>query len=247
MNMWKKFMLSIIVLCACGMMSGCTQVIDLTEDETRLVAEYAADLLLSYDRGYTDRLKEGEEEISEEASTQEDAQTETTTEAVTEEEASTQEGEAQEAEATTVQQGTSQDIAEIAGVQGASITYKDYQVVDQYPAGNDTNEAVQVDAPEDSKLLVVRFSVKALSDQPVDVSLIDQMIDYKLLCNDTLAARPMLTILTNDLSTLETTAAPGKDSEAVLIFQISNDMVEQLNTIQLHVTFNQEENVITIL
>ena len=247
MNMWKKFMLSIIVLCVCGMMSGCTQVIDLTEDETRLVAELAADLLLSYDRGYTDRLKEGEEEISEEASTQEDAQTEAITEAVTEEDASTQEVSKQEAEATTVQQGTSQDIAEIAGVQGASITYKDYQVVDQYPAGNDTNEAVQVDAPEGSKLLVVRFSVKALSDQPVDVSLIDQMIDYKLLCNDTLAAKPMLTILTNDLSTLETTAAPGKDSEAVLIFQISNDMVEQLNTIQLHVTFNQEENVITIL
>ncbi len=245
MNMWKKLVLSVIVLCTCIVTSGCTQVIDLTEDETRLVAEYAADLLLSYDRGYTDRLKEGEEEHLEEASTQEDAQSETTTEVVTEEEA-TQGSESQTTEVTTVQ-GTSQDIAEIAGVQGTSITYKDYEIVDQYPTGDNANEAVQVDAPEGSRLLVVHFVVKAVSDQPVDVSLMDQSIDYKLLCNDTLAAKPMLTILTNDLATLETTATPGQDSDAVLIFQISKDMVDQLNTMQLHVTFNSEENVITIL
>ena len=246
MNMWKKLVLSVIVLCTCIVTSGCTQVIDLTEDETRLVAEYAADLLFSYDRGYNDRLKEGEEEHLEEASTQEDAQSETTTEVVTEEEESTQGSESQTTEVTTVQ-GTSQDIAEIAGVQGTSITYKDYEIVDQYPTGDNANEAVQVDAPEGSRLLVVHFVVKAVSDQPVDVSLMDQPIDYKLLCNDTLAAKPMLTILTNDLTTLETTATPGQDSDAVLIFQISKDMVDQLNTMQLHVTFNSEENVITIL
>lgn len=246
MNMWKKLVLSVIVLCTCIVTSGCTQVIDLTEDETRLVAEYAADLLLSYDRGYNDRLKEGEEEHLEEASTQEDAQSETTTEVVTEEEESTQGSESQTTEVTIVQ-GTSQDIAEIAGVQGTSITYKDYEIVDQYPTGDNANEAVQVDAPEGSRLLVVHFVVKAVSDQPVDVSLMDQPIDYKLLCNDTLAAKPMLTILTNDLTTLETTATPGQDSDAVLIFQISKDMVDQLNTMQLHVTFNSEENVITIL
>ena len=246
MNMWKKLVLSVTVLCTCIVTSGCTQVIDLTEDETRLVAEYAADLLLSYDRGYNDRLKEGEEEHLEEASTQEDAQSETTTEVVTEEEESTQGSESQTTEVTIVQ-GTSQDIAEIAGVQGTSITYKDYEIVDQYPTGDNANEAVQVDAPEGSRLLVVHFVVKAVSDQPVDVSLMDQPIDYKLLCNDTLAAKPMLTILTNDLTTLETTATPGQDSDAVLIFQISKDMVDQLNTMQLHVTFNSEENVITIL
>ncbi len=246
MNMWKKLVLSVIVLCTCIVTSGCTQVIDLTEDETRLVAEYAADLLLSYDRGYTDRLKEGEEEHLEEASTQEDAQSETTTEVVTEEEEATQGNESQTTEVTTVQ-GASQDIAEIAGVQGTSITYKNYEIVDQYPTGDNVNEAVQVDAPEGSRLLVVHFVVKAVSDQPVDVSLMDQSIDYKLLCNDTLAAKPMLTILTNDLATLETTATPGQDSDAVLIFQISKDMVDQLNTMQLHVTFNSEENVITIL
>ena len=246
MNMWKKLVLSVIVLCTCIVTSGCTQVIDLTEDETRLVAEYAADLLLSYDRGYTDRLNEGEEEHLEEASTQEDAQSETTTEVVTEEEEATQGSESKTTEVTTVQ-GTSQDIAEIAGVQGTSITYKDYEIVDQYPTGDNVNDAVQVDAPEGSRLLVVHFVVKAVSDQPVDVSLMDQSIDYKLLCNDTLAAKPMLTILTNDLATLETTATPGQDSDAVLIFQISKDMVDQLNTMQLHVTFNSEENVITIL
>lgn len=243
MNMWKKLVLSVIVLSTCIMTSGCTQVIDLTEDETRLVAEYAADLLLSYDRGYTDRLKEGEEERSEEdASSEENSQTEVTTE-----EATVQENTTEDSQEEVVQQGTSQDIAEIAGVQGTSITYKDYEIVDQYPTGDNANEAVQVNAPEGSQLLVVHFVVKAVSDQPVDVSLMDQSIDYKLLCNDTLAAKPMLTILTNDLATLETTTTPGQDSDAVLIFQISKDMVDQLNTMQLHVTFNSEENVITIL
>ena len=33
-------------------LSGCGQVIDLTDEENHLIAEYAAELLLKYDRNY---------------------------------------------------------------------------------------------------------------------------------------------------------------------------------------------------
>ena len=63
--MFKKVlwlgMLAVFCIGSCG----CTQVIDLTDDETKLIAEYAADLLLSHDRGYEDRLQQGETEMEE--------------------------------------------------------------------------------------------------------------------------------------------------------------------------------------
>ncbi len=248
MIMWKKFLLIITLICISGMLSGCTQVIDLTEDQTRLVAEYAADLLLSYDRGYTDRLKEGEEELEEQNGPSEQIED---TEATTEEETTTQESEQISDDSDTQEtltQGNMTDIAQIASVQDVSIQFRDYEITSQYPTAEDGNGAVQVDAQEGSQLLVLRFDVTALTDQQTSVSLVDQDIDYKLICNGDIAAKPMLTILTNDLSTLETTVVPGQDNDAaVLVFQISDTMKEQLQTMELHVTYNNIENVITIL
>ena len=62
-----------------------------------------------------------------------------------------------------------------------------------------------------------------------------------------MAANPMLTILTNDLTTLETTTSPGQETEAVLVFQVSDTVAQQLDTMELRVTYNNVRNIITIL
>lgn len=63
-------------------LSGCGQVIDLTDEENHLIAEYAAELLLKYDRNYD--TKYDPEEATTEATPTEATTQETTTEAVTE-------------------------------------------------------------------------------------------------------------------------------------------------------------------
>ena len=57
----------------------------------------------------------------------------------------------------------------------------------------------------------------------------------------------MLTILMNDLGTLDTSVNPGESQEAVLVFQISEDMKEQLQSVRLYVNYNDVDNAIDIL
>ena len=242
-HMFKKVlwlgMLAVLCIGTCG----CTQVIDLTDDETKLIAEYAADLLLSHDRGYDDRLQEGETELEESTDTEEQTTTEITSEASTETE--------QPADGTVdepaVTEGSLDDIAQIAGIEGVSIRYQDYEIVKQYPTSEDGENAVQLDAPDGYELLVLRFDVAATQEPQASVSLMEQDINYELVCNGSLAAKPMLTILTNDLTTLETNVSPGQGTQAVLVFQIAESEAGQLDSMELRVTYNNVRNVITIL
>ena len=96
-------------------------------------------------------------------------------------------------------------------------------------------------------MLVVRFDISCTAQKAVTFSLMDKELDYRLVCNETKAAKPMLTILMNDLGTLETTVNLDENQEAVLIFQISNDMKDKLEKIDLHVGYENIDNVITIL
>lgn len=237
-RMFKKVLWLSMLAVFCIGSCGCTQVIDLTDDETKLIAEYAADLLLSHDRGYEDRLQEGETEIEESTETEESASTEMTTETTTQSTGVSDE----ESEVT---EGTLDDIAQIVGATGASIRYQDYEVVKQYPTSDEGENAVQLDAPDGYQLLVLRFTVSATQEQQAEISLMDQNVDYELVCNGSLAAKPMLTILTNDLATLETTVSPGQETQAVLVFQIAD--TQQLDSMELRVTYNNVQNVITIL
>lgn len=243
--MFKKVLWISILTVFCIGLSGCTQVTDLSEDETKLIAEYAADLLLSHDRGYDDRLQEGETELEESMDTEKTSDTTVTTE--TSETENTDTTTQAEENQSAVTEGSMDDIAQIAGVSGVSIRYRDYEVVKQYPASGDGENIVQIDAPDTYELLVLHFTIDATQDQPAEVSLIDDNMEYELVCNGSLAANPMLTILTNDLATLETTVSPGQETEAVLVFQISDTVAQQLDTMELRVTYNNVRNVITIL
>lgn len=241
--MYKRVLWISILTVFCIGLSGCTQVTDLSEDETKLIAEYAADLLLSHDRGYDDRLQDGETELEENTDSEEVTEAEETTERTEKTEEATENVSGQ-AETT---EGTMQDIAQIAGITGASIQYREYEVVKQYPASGEAENVVQIDAPQGYELLVLHFGVNTTQEQQVNVSFMDTNVEYELACNGSLAAKPMLTILTNDLTTLETTVSPGQESEAVLVFQISDEVAQQLDSMELRVTYNNVRNVITIL
>lgn len=217
---------------------------DLTDEETKLIAEYAADLLLKYDLNYVDRIDEGDKAV----------QTMTTDETTTEQkdspEATTEEPEDKNVNDSTIAKeqpvGSESDIAKIAGVKDVSIKLKDYQIVEQYPA-TDEEEFIHIEASAGYQLLVIRFKVQNTAEDVVNISLMDKQLDYHIVCNGANAAKPMLTILMNDLGTLETAVQPGEEQEAVLIFQISDDMKEQLESVELYIHYNDMDNVIEIL
>lgn len=232
--------LTLIILCG-TLLSGCNAVVDLTDEETTLIAEYAADLLLKYDVNYTDRIDEGEKAILEVADEELDTEKLTPdTQAVLE---STPITEYEDTEDEVVEQ----DIAKIAGITGVSITYKDYLLTSKYPAEDEESESVYLEASDGYQLLVLRFRVKNTTQEPVDISMLDREVNYSIVCNESKMAKPMLTILLEDLETLETTVSPEQKQEAVLIFQIADDMEENLASIELKVTYDGTDNVIEVL
>ena len=253
--MFKKRLMFCMLLSSTLFLVGCNSVKDLTDEETRLIAEYAGDLLLKYDLNYTDRVDEGNkaadamaeastEELSAEVATEEqEATEENTTEMGKDVSGRIEQDTSEDSEATV---GTLQDIAQIAGVDGVSITYSNYIITSQYPEGDGESDFINLEASEGYELLVVRFNVTNVSEDIVNVSLMDKGLDYRIVCNGSKAANPMLTILMNDLGTLDTSVNPGETQEAVLIFQISEDMKNQLESIKLYVNYNDLDNIIDI-
>lgn len=242
--MMKKW-LSLLMLSTCVfLLAGCNDVKDLTDDETKLIAEYAAGLLLEYDANYVDRIEEGDkaaQEMTEEASTEQDDTQEVTAEEQSEED--TEDNTSAEERIV----GSEGDIAKIAGIAGVSVSLKDYQIVDRYPETKEEDTVVDVEAADGYKLLVIRFKVQNTTEDVVNVSLIDKQLEYHIVCNGVDTAEPMLTILMNDLGTLETSIQPGEEQEAVLLFQISDNMKEQLESIDLYINFNNTDNMLEIL
>lgn len=243
--MMKKKWLSLLMLSTCVfLLAGCNDVKDLTDDETKLIAEYAAGLLLEYDANYVDRIEEGDkaaQEMTEEASTEQDDTQEVTAEEQSEED--TEDNTSAEERIV----GSEGDIAKIAGIAGVSVSLKDYQIVDRYPETKEEDTVVDVEAADGYKLLVIRFKVQNTTEDVVNVSLIDKQLEYHIVCNGVDTAEPMLTILMNDLGTLETSIQPGEEQEAVLLFQISDNMKEQLESIDLYINFNNTDNMLEIL
>ncbi|MDD6072626.1 MAG: DUF4352 domain-containing protein [Clostridiales bacterium] len=244
------------VICAlcCLVLTGCNDVIDLTDEQSTLIAEYAAQLLLKYDLNYEDRIEEGErdaEELEEETSemmlTSEEGEQPVTTEILTtQENTETVSDIADEEMKEEHAVGTEEDIAKILGISNVSITYKDYIVTEQYPVTDDDGDFMHLEASDGYQLLVVRFNVVNTTEDMAEISLMDSSINYRLVCNGSKAANPMLTILMNDLGTLETSVKPGENQEAVLVFQISDDMKDMLDTIELKINYNDTDNVINV-
>lgn len=253
--MFKKKLMFCMLGLSTFFLVGCNSVTKLTDEETRLIAEYAGDLLLKHDLNYVDRVDEGNkdaeamaekstEELSTEAVTEQETTEEITTETGKDISGRIEQDTSEDSEATV---GTEHDIAKIAGVDGVSITYSNYIITDRYPEEDGDSDFIDLEASEGYQLLVIRFNVSNTTQDVINVSLIDKGPDYRIVCNDSKAANPMLTILMNDLGTLETSIEPEESQEAVLIFQISEDMKNQLESIKLYVNYNDLDNVIDIL
>ncbi len=236
-------------------LTGCGT--DLTEQETRIIGEYAADLLLKYDVNYQERLSED---------TQEDVATETTeaTEATTEAATDTQDVPDTETEqnADTTENtesssseddsvvptvsGNTSNIAAIVGLEGISVQYNRCMFLDRYPSLDQDGAFIYLEAEPGYKLVVLKFDIINNTNEDKMVDLLDSGLDYQLVLNETKAAKPMLTILTDDLGTYKAVVPADTEQSAVLVFQMSDGLVDNIQSLNLRVMYQSQENTIQI-
>lgn len=256
--MIKKVVSLILFLGCSSILIGCTKVQDLSDEETELIAQYAADMLLKYDLNYENRMEKGNQEASEqieeestekvttESTTKKSTTEESKTEVTTEEKKTDKENDEEEKE-TEKPIGNEKDIAKFVGIDNVSILYDSYAIMKEYPTRDKEGAVINITASEGYELLILKFKVANLTDEPVQVSMLDKKIKYDIICNQDKAAKPMLTILLDDLETLDIAVNPDREEEAVLIFQISNDIKNKLQSINLKIQYEDKENMINIL
>lgn len=236
-------------------LTGCGT--DLTEQETRIIGEYAADLLLKYDVNYQERLSED---------TQEDVATETTeaTEATTEAATDTQDvpdteteqnaGTTENTESSSSEDdsvvptvsGNTSNIAAIVGLEGISVQYNRCMFLDRYPSLDQDGAFIYLEAEPGYKLVVLKFDIINNTNEDKMVDLLDSGLDYRLVLNETKAAKPMLTILTDDLGTYKAVVPADTEQSAVLVFQMSDGLVDNIQSLNLRVMYQSQENTIQI-
>lgn len=251
------------VLMICSM--GCAKTIELTDEEQYLVAEYAAELLLKYDRNIDtkyysdDKITTTEEFVTEEVVTEELETTEEVTEAVTEttEEVGTTESDNTEASTTQAEtdnvdlSGTSADkdfdIAAFAGVDTVSVKYSYYMIAEEYPSMDHDGVAITIEAPGGYKLLVLKFNMENKTGEDQYVDLYSKDLEYSIIINDSKSAKQMLTILIDDLYTYQGTIQGNMFEEVVLLFQVSDSVAEEIENDSLKLRVTDANNNSTII
>lgn len=245
----KKLWCLLAILVLSVTLTGCG--VELSDEENRVIAEYAADLLLKYDRDYTSSLVE--EEVPATEQTTQAPSTDSTTEGTTEEPSTQppQESSSTESPASEDTTGSSDaageiDIGKIVGLKGISITYNQCMFLDRYPSVDQDGAFIYLEADPGYQLVVIKFDIANITAQDIAVDLLNTDINYKLVYNQTKAASPMLTILMDDLGTYESVVPAGNEQSAVLVFQISKDLISQIQSLDIRVTYKNEESVIHI-
>ena len=255
----------LLVLCSMVVLSlfavGCTKTIELTEEENHLIAEYAAELLLKYDRNidlkyYYDEVTTEEPTteapVTEEPSTEEVTTEESTTEAATEE-PTTEEvpTDSDATETITVEKidevvDSDFNIASMSSIENLAITYSYYMILDRYPSYDQEGMYIEIEAPAGYKLLVLKFNVENTTNQAQYVDLYSEDLNYNIIINNNRSAKQMLTILIDDLYTYQANMEGSMLEETVLLFQISDSIAESIEDLKLKVISGNEEKIIQL-
>lgn len=260
-KIWKRRLLAGLIACGIFVTTGCGQVIDLTDEENHLIAEYAAELLLKYDRNYDTRYNPDELEDTTETMTETDATTEATTEVVSTTEAATTEQDAPaDGQTTQAQPVTDEavkedigatvdsdfDIAAFVGESRISVRYAYYMVVDSYPSYDQDGMYIEVQAPEGYKLLVLKFEVENKTNEDQAVDLYNKDVNYNIVVDNSRTTKQMLTILADDLYTYDKTIQASSREETVLLYTVSDSVANKWTDLKLQIKYGGTSAVLQL-
>lgn len=231
MKKGKKIAGVLLVVAVTSVLTGCVDNMpELTDEQSQLIAEYAADLLLQYSPNYHTKLVDIEETAEEET-------TEETTEEMTNV-SETQETSEETAEESTLEivepevQPQEVDFAQIVGLSDFSLKYDTYETSDSYPQDA---TGYRIDAAEDKTLLIVHFILTNELQEDVECSFFERNLSFTVTI-DGKKIKSMSSMLDNDMTTYINTITAGAQEDLVVIFEISReqadskDMILQIGT-----------------
>lgn len=222
----------------CGNMAA-----EVSEENQKLVAEYAAGLLLKYNAGGGSRILEGQKLAEEEAKEAAEAEREQKRlQAAADYEAS--KGQPKESSSggnggngtgTAAQESYLEDMAPLFGFDNFSVRYTDCEITDSYPSDNREDMFMAMDATPGKKLLVAKFAVTNEGSQAEDFDMFEKQGKFRLNTQEG-SIGSQYTLLLDDLSVYKGEIEAGQTEEMVLIFEISETLAENPGEMTLSVS-----------
>lgn len=244
--MKKGKIIGVLAISAC-MLTGCIDSMpDMTEEQSELVAEYAADMLLKYSPNYHYRIADEEEVASAEAEMETSQEEETTQEESQPSQDLNQTGMGEtvsvDAEAS-VEDGAEYDLAAFFGMDQFSIMYASCEVTDAYPNA-ESGVGFSVTAPQGYNLLVLHFDVENLGEEAAQCDLFDQISKVSVNVNDAGYVQALSTLLTNDLTTYMEDIPAGEVADAVVVVPVEQTDLDEIQTAVMQIT--TQDSVVNI-
>lgn len=242
MSVLKKGKVIGLLAMSAALLTGCVDHMpELTAEQSDIIAEYAAGLLLKYSSNYSYKIVSEEEVAAAMAGRQEDSEPETEKETETDE---VQTGEEPDQNAPLPDDGTQPaeeeteqvqfvadlDFAAEFGIDDLIIRYQSFEICSSYPEGN---SGFSVDAAQGKKLLVMHFDMEGLPEEDVDCNLFDYDIKMRVNINDTVSANVLSTLIPNDLASYIEVVPAGERIDVVAVAQIDDMTEEEIQTLVL--------------
>lgn len=256
MSKIRLLIFSISMLLGMFVLGGCGNAIpDLTEEEQRKVEEYAAYLVLKYDGNYQNALMSAQDE--EEALSKLKQQAELAVqvqEQLALEEAQKEEQDASgdfgegDSEQAVPERPVSVDIDEFLGIPEVDITFEKYTVCRSYPEDTTENDWQGItSATGDNVLIAFEYRLENKTDQPylLDLASMDKHFSFRV--NRNMNKTAITTLLLNDLSYLRQELAPGTAEYGVLLIEVSRDVAENLESVQMVIKYAGNRGEVQIL
>ena len=221
---------SVLPMAACG-----SSMPELTEEQNRLIVEYAAGLLLKYDENNHGRIVDIEES---EPVNEPEVQVEEPVAEETEEPEEPEEAEVIENTQTPdeVQMGEAiaeRSIEEFYGIEGVSIAYTGFEVKDTYPDVAEDNLFFAMNASAGSKLLVFNFMVTNVGGQDLNLDMSAYNTKFKISINGESPKYILTTMLMNDLASFTGTIPAGASENLVLVSEIPEEASGSVQSVAL--------------
>lgn len=228
MNIIKKISLIMVFILSVGLLEGCSvgDSVELTEEQNELVSEYAAGLLLKYEKGHNiglTRVAEVDFKELDVVPTPTPEPTPEPIEAPSEEEAALVDDISGSSLVNDeVDTKITPPLNEIFGMQGVNIDFTYAELCDVYPETEDL--VFSMNASNGNNLLIMHFNVYNPNGE--SVSVISNKGDYKLraLVNGEDRLRAELTFLTNDLTSYTDNIEPSEAKDTVLVFELADNV-----------------------
>lgn len=223
---------SAVMLISALSLSGCgsTVITNMTSEQSEMIGEYAATILLKYDANYGSRLVDL-------STIEETPEIEVETPKIEEEKP------VEENTTPVIEKGEDGQGATISGVQdiatvcafpeGLEISYKEYQFAEAYD--DDEFEYFALEASEGKQLLILIFDIKNTANENQEVDVLAQDVKIKVTVNEDISKYALTTMLMNDLATYQDVLTPDEVKEVVLIVEVEDSMEEELHSITLNV------------